>query len=251
MVMRKTQRTRMIRKLKELRREMKLRRHASLPAQRKWLAAVLRGHYGYFGITGNGRSLACFHIQIVKWWRWVLRRRGQRPKLPWERFNASWSASHFHGRGSCITGATRLLDRDTRWNCPVRESRTLGSVRGRRAIVASTRPPNFGKPLIYINLRRNSKRRGTTLGAALAFWGGFWKGLGLRRGGLSGSRRQRDMGLAEQSGDCPRRVGAQHPIGAAILEARLLQPIEIAQQLLPFRRDARLVGKIVEIFFAW
>ena len=88
MVMRKTQRTRMIRKLKELRREMKLRRHASLLAQRKWLAAVLRGHYGYFGITGNGRSIACFHIQIVKWWRWVLRRRGQRPKLPWERFNA-------------------------------------------------------------------------------------------------------------------------------------------------------------------
>jgi group II intron reverse transcriptase/maturase len=88
MVMRKTQRTRMIRKLKELRREMKLRRHASLLDQRKWLAAVLRGHYGYFGITGNGRSIACFHTQITKWWRWVLRRRGQRPKLPWERFNA-------------------------------------------------------------------------------------------------------------------------------------------------------------------
>ena len=88
MVMRKTQRTRMIRKLKELRREMKLRRHASLLDQRKWLAAVLRGHYGYFGITGNGRSIACFHTQITKWWRWVLRRRGQRPKLPWDRFNA-------------------------------------------------------------------------------------------------------------------------------------------------------------------
>jgi hypothetical protein len=27
-----------------------------------------------------------------------------------------------------------------------------------------------------------------------------------------------------------------------------LQPIEIAQQFLPFRRDARLAGKIVEIF---
>ena len=56
------------------------------------------------------------------------------------------------------------------------------------------------------------------------------------------------MGLAEQSGDRLRRVGAHQPIGAAILEAHLLQPIEITQQLLPFRRDARLAGKIVEIF---
>jgi RNA-directed DNA polymerase len=89
MVMRKTQRKRMIRKLRELRREMKFRRHDLVPQQQKWLAAVLRGHYGYFGITGNSRSIACFYTQVVKWWRWVLRRRGQRPKLPWDRFNAT------------------------------------------------------------------------------------------------------------------------------------------------------------------
>ena len=65
---------------------------------------------------------------------------------------------------------------------------------------------------------------------------------------MSRARRQRDMGLAVQGGDCRARVGAHQPIGAAILEAHLLQPIEIAQQLLPFRRDARLAGKIVEIF---
>ena len=56
------------------------------------------------------------------------------------------------------------------------------------------------------------------------------------------------MGLAEQRSGCRRRVGAHQPIGAAILEAHLLQTIEIAQQYLPFRRDARLNGKIVEIF---
>ena len=56
------------------------------------------------------------------------------------------------------------------------------------------------------------------------------------------------MGLAEQRSDCRRRVGAHQPIGAAILEAQLLQTIEIAQQYLPFRRDARLAGKVVEIF---
>ena len=51
------------------------------------------------------------------------------------------------------------------------------------------------------------------------------------------------MGLAEQRSGCRRRVGAHQPIGAAILEAHLLQTIEIAQQYLPFRRDARLAGK--------
>ena len=88
MVKLKTQRTRMIRKLKELRVEMKKRRHHSIAEQKLWLGRVLRGHYAYFGITGNSTALAQFHTAVVKWWRWVLRRRGQRPKLPWERFNA-------------------------------------------------------------------------------------------------------------------------------------------------------------------
>ena len=88
MVQRKTQRTRLIRKLKELRREMKKRRHDPIPVQGQWLGSVLRGHYGYFGITGNADSITKFHLAVVHWWHWVLRRRGQRPKLPWDRFNA-------------------------------------------------------------------------------------------------------------------------------------------------------------------
>jgi group II intron reverse transcriptase/maturase len=88
MVQRKTQRTRLIRKLKELRREMKKRRHDPIPVQGQWLGSVLRGHYAYFGITGNADSITKFHLAVVHWWHWVLRRRGQRPKLPWDRFNA-------------------------------------------------------------------------------------------------------------------------------------------------------------------
>jgi hypothetical protein len=34
-----------------------------------------------------------------------------------------------------------------------------------------TYTPDFDKALIFIHLRRNSKRRGTTPGAASAFWG--------------------------------------------------------------------------------
>jgi group II intron reverse transcriptase/maturase len=88
MVQRKTQRKRLIRKLKELRLAMRKRMHNPVPDQSRWLGAVLRGHYAYFGITGNAKSIAIFHREVVKWWHWVLRRRGQRPKLPWERFNA-------------------------------------------------------------------------------------------------------------------------------------------------------------------
>jgi group II intron reverse transcriptase/maturase len=49
MVQRKTQRARMVRKLKELRLEMKKRQHEPLAEQSRWLASVLRGHYAYFG----------------------------------------------------------------------------------------------------------------------------------------------------------------------------------------------------------
>ncbi len=55
------------------------------------------------------------------------------------------------------------------------------------------------------------------------------------------------MSGAEQHRDIRRGVGAHQPIGAAMRESHLLQPIEIAQQLLPFRRDARFAGEIVEM----
>ena len=84
----KTQRKRMIRKLKELRQEMRRRMHQRLRDQHRWLAAVLRGHYAYFGIPGNSTCLGRFRLQVMKAWRRVLLRRSQRPKLSWERFNA-------------------------------------------------------------------------------------------------------------------------------------------------------------------
>jgi hypothetical protein len=54
---------------------------------------------------------------------------------------------------------------------------------------------------------------------------------------LPGARRQRDMGVTEQGADVSGRVRAHQPIGPAILETHILQPVEIAQQFLPFRRD--------------
>ena len=62
--------------------------HQRLRNQHMRLAAVLRGHYAYFGIPGNSTCLARFRLQVMKAWRRVLLRRSQRPKLSWERFNA-------------------------------------------------------------------------------------------------------------------------------------------------------------------
>ena len=54
----KTQRGRLVRKLKELRQELKRRMHTPLREQHGWLARVLRGHYAYYGVTGNP-AMAC------------------------------------------------------------------------------------------------------------------------------------------------------------------------------------------------
>lgn len=88
MVKRKSQRKRVLRKLKALRDDMKRRRHQTLHEQREWLATVLRGHYGYYGVTGNSRWLWRFYRQVQTAWLQALRRRSQRSRLPWQRFRA-------------------------------------------------------------------------------------------------------------------------------------------------------------------
>ena len=78
MVHRKTQRGRLVRKLKELRQQLKRRRHTPLREQHGWLARVLRGHYAYYGVTGNSYGLRRFLTQAVRAWHGAIRRRGQK-----------------------------------------------------------------------------------------------------------------------------------------------------------------------------
>ena len=85
-VKRKTQRKRMLRKLKELRQEAWRRMHTSVTEQHKWLSAVLRGHFAYFGLPANSRSLAAFVYEVRRHWRRVLARRSQRG-MTWDRFS--------------------------------------------------------------------------------------------------------------------------------------------------------------------
>jgi group II intron reverse transcriptase/maturase len=65
------------------------RRHRHLPVQAQHGALTRRlvGHFNYFGVNGNHRSLArLVHVTARIWFKW-LRRRSQRKRLSWERFN--------------------------------------------------------------------------------------------------------------------------------------------------------------------
>ena len=61
-------------------------RHAPLREQQAALRRKLSGHYGYYGITGNGRSLGCFYLAVQRffWRKWLNRRGGKR--LNWACF---------------------------------------------------------------------------------------------------------------------------------------------------------------------
>jgi RNA-directed DNA polymerase len=63
-------------------------RHLSVRVQRAALARRLQGHFNYFGVNGNLRSLQLLVFETQKaWWKW-LRRRSNRTRLTAARFNA-------------------------------------------------------------------------------------------------------------------------------------------------------------------
>src|SRR5271166_2722728 len=94
---------------------------------------------------------------------------------------------------------------------------------------------------------RNSSWHGTTPWAAAAFSGRFGREERRRWTGLAGAGRQGDMGAFEKPGHVRRGVGAHEPVGGPVVDAHLLQAVEVAQQLLPFRRKAGLAGEVVEV----
>jgi RNA-directed DNA polymerase len=60
--------------------------HRPVKEQHQELSRKLRGHYAYYGLTGNAASLSRFYHEVTKSWRRWLARRSQRG-MDWERFN--------------------------------------------------------------------------------------------------------------------------------------------------------------------
>ena len=61
-------------------------RHAPVSWQHQQLVRKLRGHYAYYGITGNLDALRLFRLQVIRRWRKWLGRRSHRARWRWERF---------------------------------------------------------------------------------------------------------------------------------------------------------------------
>jgi len=84
-VIRRTMRTRLQAKLKEVHQELKRRMHDPVPEQGAYLRSVVGGHIRYYGVPMNGPSLSAFRNEVGRLWRLVLKRRGQRHRLTWDR----------------------------------------------------------------------------------------------------------------------------------------------------------------------
>jgi RNA-directed DNA polymerase len=78
---------RMRAKLAEVKDELKQRRHHPIPEQGQWLASVVRGHFAYYAVPGNGHAPFAFRGQVAWHWRRALRHRSQRTRLDWERMD--------------------------------------------------------------------------------------------------------------------------------------------------------------------
>jgi group II intron reverse transcriptase/maturase len=65
------------------------RKHLHEPVFRQHvvLRSKLDGHMNYFGVNGNLRSLERLSQAVRRVWRHWLQRRGQRARIPWERFD--------------------------------------------------------------------------------------------------------------------------------------------------------------------
>lgn len=85
-VKRKTATKRLSRSLTAINDWCRKNRHEPVRDQHRKLNMKLQGHYGYYGITGNGRSLAGFRHEVARRWQKWLHRRSRKNAMPWPRF---------------------------------------------------------------------------------------------------------------------------------------------------------------------
>jgi len=56
---------RMRAKLREVKDQLKRRRHLPIPEQGQWLGSVARGHLAYYAVPGNTDAVAAFRAQVA------------------------------------------------------------------------------------------------------------------------------------------------------------------------------------------
>lgn len=78
---------RLTRALKSLKQWLVENMHEPIREQWKTLCSKVRGHYHYYGVTGNSRAISAFSYEAQRAWLRVLNRRGGAKALTWERFS--------------------------------------------------------------------------------------------------------------------------------------------------------------------
>ncbi|BCH12547.1 hypothetical protein MesoLj131c_68050 (plasmid) [Mesorhizobium sp. 131-3-5] len=126
----KTEGKRLTRKLTALRQHAWRLMHAPLAAQHRWFAAVLRGHYGYYGRPHT--ALNGFHRQMRRIWLRCLRRGSQKSRrMGWSEFETLTARFPCQLRASLELGRSTDMARATLGKSRVREIRPPGSVRAK------------------------------------------------------------------------------------------------------------------------
>jgi RNA-directed DNA polymerase len=85
-VKRKTIKKRLARAVRNIKLWCRTHRHWPVREQWKKLCAKMKGHYAYYGITGNSASLGMFRFLVIRTWREWLSRRSRERSLNWEKF---------------------------------------------------------------------------------------------------------------------------------------------------------------------
>jgi RNA-directed DNA polymerase len=86
-VKRKTSRSRFNRGLKTLGEWFRAHRHLPVREQHQKLSQKLKGHFAYYGITGNSTALSRFRGAVTRLWRRYLGRQRRGGSRSWEWFN--------------------------------------------------------------------------------------------------------------------------------------------------------------------
>lgn len=112
---RKSRADRMRATLQEVKAGLRRRMHEPIPAQGRWLRAVVQGYHAYHAVPTNFRSIAAFRYHVVNLWRRTLKRRSQKDGMTWERIEriaADWlpAARILHP-----WPAQRFVERHPRW----------------------------------------------------------------------------------------------------------------------------------------
>ncbi len=125
---RQTAKSSLTRSLHRIRHWCRRYRHLPVSEQHRVLSVKLRGHYAYFGLTGNGVALQRFRHEVQRiWCKWLARRRG-RTSGAWVRFRRL--TEHYPLPPIQVVHSIYRPQRTLEPRSRMRQSRTSGSVGG-------------------------------------------------------------------------------------------------------------------------